>query len=97
VTAFGAVAVAEATGVPRSALAKVARGWPATTRVPHYVIVANLKALWAKRQAEQGRRQDQLQQLRDVVEAEGGVRAAARKLGIDPSNLSKHLRRSGGA
>lgn len=92
VAAFGAVAVAEATGVPRSALAKVVRGLPTTTRVPHYVIVAKLKTLWAKHSADEGRRQDQLQRWREIVAAEGSIRAAARKLGIDPSNLAKALR-----
>lgn len=95
VEAFGALAVSEATGVPRSTLAKVVRGFATATRVPHYVIAQKLKALWANRAAEAEKQQARLRLWKDAVEAEGGIRSAARRLGIDPSNLAKAIRKTG--
>ncbi|WP_337188671.1 hypothetical protein [Phenylobacterium sp.] len=95
VEAFGALAVSEATGVPRSTLAKVVQGSPTNTRVPHYIIAQKLKGLWAKRGAEADAREARLRHWKSVVEAEGGIRPAARKLGIDPSNLAKAIRNAG--
>lgn len=96
VAAFGALAVSEATGVPRSTLVKVVRGSPTTTRVPHYVISQKLKVLWTNRDAEVEARRSRLTHWRDVVEREGGIRPAARALGMDASNLAKALRKAGG-
>lgn len=91
VAAFGALAVSDATGVSRSTLAKLARGEATTTTVPHYVIAAKLKALWVKHQARHEGQRARLLYWASVVQEEGGIRAAARRLGMDPSNLSKAL------
>ena len=95
VAAFGALAVSEATGVPRSTLAKVVQGSPAITKVPHYVIASKLKVLWTKRSGEVEERKARLRHWKNVVDVEGGIRPAARKLGIDASNLAKALRNAG--
>lgn len=83
------------TGVPRATLAKVVRGEPAMTKVPQYVITQRLRELWFRRGAELDVRQAQLAHWKAVVEAEGGIRPAARKLGLDASNLAKALRNAG--
>jgi hypothetical protein len=95
VEAFGSLVVSEATGVPRSTLAKVTQGAPAITKVPHYVITQKLKGLWSRHGAELDERQARLRYLRQVVDDEGGIRPAARKLGTDPSNLAKAIRNTG--
>jgi hypothetical protein len=90
---FGKSAVAEATGISRTTAAKIEGGRWATTPIPHHQILAGLDELRAVRSAMSHARERKRAELVRVVEQEGGIRPAARKLGVDPSNLSKKVRR----
>jgi hypothetical protein len=74
----------------RGTLAKIEGGEHATTTVPYHVILKDIDELRrAQSEAEIARRRAE---LADVVKAEGSIRAAAKKLGMDASNLRKTLR-----
>jgi hypothetical protein len=90
---FGKSAVAEATGISRTTAAKIEAGRWATTPVPHHEIFAGVDKLRADRSAKSEARARKKAERVLAVEQEGGIRPAARKLGVDPSNLSKEVQR----
>jgi hypothetical protein len=89
---FGKLAVSEATGIARSTLAKIESGKWTTTRVPYHQALRGLDRLRSGRARQAADRQRTRAQLAAAVTREGGIRPAARMLGLDPSNLSKFLR-----
>jgi hypothetical protein len=76
----------------RSAVAKLRAGQNVLTKVAHHRIGRGLQQLTRTRAREQSERRMMLTSYREAVEQEGGIRAAARALGIDPSNLAKALK-----
>lgn len=93
IAAFGPCAVADATGVSRSTLAKIERGQPATTNVPHDRIIAVIGELTRGRSQKLREADVERARLNALVLEFGGLRKAAKAIGVDPSNLSKRLRR----
>jgi DNA-binding Xre family transcriptional regulator len=89
--AVGKTKVAAATGIARATLNKIERGEGATTAVPLGRVHRALEKLMADRSAKERERFWQRAVLTEVVRREGGVRAAARKLGIDASNLRRKI------
>lgn len=85
-------AVARECGLARSVVAKLCRGEFVESKVrPGQVRsgILRLAKIAAKKQADRERRRGEISR---IIEEEGGVRAAARKLGVDASNLSKKQR-----
>jgi hypothetical protein len=89
---YGKKPVADATGISRGALAKMAAGETPNVRTTNARIQAGLRALKHAHSRVENQRNDRVRQLREAVEVWGGVRKAALKLGMDPSNLSKLVR-----
>jgi hypothetical protein len=89
---FGKAKVSEATGIDRRTLAKVGRGEQAATAVGHHTIATALGRLWEDRFAKRAANERRNAELEVIVNREGGIRPAARALGIDPSNLLRSLR-----
>lgn len=90
--AFGKSEVSRASGIARGTLAKIEAGKPATTPVPLDAVIAAVATLNRGRTEAQLRADREKARLRDLVMELGGLRKAARSLGIDGSNLSKRLR-----
>jgi hypothetical protein len=90
--AFGDAAVARATGLTRAAVAGLRNGAVIKTRTSLSKIETGLRAL--RDAADQAGQVEEveIESLRFAVAEHKGVRAAARALGIDPSNLAKRLR-----
>ncbi len=88
----GVKPVADAIGLTRSAVSRLAVGENVHTKVPHYKIARGLDNLEQARGARTAKRERSLEELRAGVCEHGGVRAAARHLGIDHSNLAARLR-----
>ena len=93
IAVHGKSAVAEATGVSRGTLAKIARGERATTNVAPESILAGLKGLNNSRGATLKADRAKIAWLKQVVVDEGGIRPAARRLKMDASNLLRNLKR----
>lgn len=91
---FGAKAVADATGISRGAVTKIAAGETVRIKVPPARVAAGLDMLRLKKAEEVATRETKRADLEAAIEREGGVRPAARALGLDPSNLSKRRRAS---
>ena len=89
---FGALAVSKVTGISRGALAQIAAGKTLKVRSTNARIDVGLRQLELTRSRADADRDDRVRQLCEAVEIWGGVRKAARKLGMDPSNLSKLVR-----
>ena len=90
---FGKAKVSEATGIDRRTLAKVGRGEQATSPVAHHAIAAALVKLWEYRSAKRAANEKRIAELAVIAKREGGIRPAARELGMDPSNLFKMMRK----
>ncbi len=91
IAAVGKTKVAAATGISRVTLNKIERGEGATTAVPLGRVHRALEKLMADRSATERERLRQRATLIEMVSREGGIRAAARKLGVDASNLRRRL------
>jgi hypothetical protein len=91
IAAVGKTKVAAATGIARTTLNKIERGEGATTAVPLGRVHRALEKLMADRSATERERLRQRATLIEMVSREGGIRAAARKLGVDASNLRRIL------
>jgi len=91
VVAFGKASVAKATGVSRNTLAKIERGERAATNVDPARIMEALGRLTKYRSLAKKAEDAELARLKMIVANEGGIRPAARSLGVDPSNLAKKL------
>jgi hypothetical protein len=89
---YGRAAVARETGIPRSAVVKICTGVFVQVRARPAAVRSGLwrlERISAKLRAEQV---SERRELSRVIEREGGIRAAARALGVDASNLSKRLK-----
>jgi DNA invertase Pin-like site-specific DNA recombinase len=93
---FGDAAVGRATGLPRSTVAKLKTGRADFIRSQPAGIRAGLRALQAMEREALSRQAQALEDYRSAIQKHGGLRAAANALGLDPSNLSKRLRRQPG-
>ena len=90
---FGEKPIADATGLPRSTVRKVASGQSVRTKVAPAELHRRLQLFLHRKAREQAEQHRKIRELQEAVIREGGVRKAARKLGLDPSNLSKVVRR----
>lgn len=90
---FGEKPIADAAGLPRSTIRKIAALQSVRTKVAPAEIHRRLQLFLHRRAREQAERHEKMRELQEAVIREGGVRKAARKLEIDPSNLSKAIRR----
>lgn len=89
----GAKPVADATGLARGTIATIVGGAFVRTKVPHERISAGLQRLALERSRRDRNRRARLEAWEGTINAEGGIRAAARRLGLDPSNLAKAISR----
>jgi transcriptional regulator with XRE-family HTH domain len=89
IAAVGKTKVAAATGIARKTLNKIERGEAATTTVPLGRVHRALEKLMAECSAIERERFRKKTSLIQMVKREGGIRAAARKLGVDASNLRR--------
>jgi hypothetical protein len=90
---YGDAAVGRATGLPRSTVAKLKGGRARPFRMQSPGIKEGLKALRAMEEEANIREGAALERFRDAIKRHGSLRAAATALGLDPSNMSKRLRR----
>ncbi len=88
----GAKPVADATGLARSIIAKICAGTFVRTKVPHEKIHAALQRLIFERLKRDRENRARVEMWERTILAEGGLRAAGRVLGLDPSNMSKAIR-----
>jgi hypothetical protein len=86
---FGDSAVSRATGISRASVAKLRAGGVIPAHYNGQRVRIDLMQLDQLRK----RRASDAVALKAAVNALGGIRPAARALGLDPSNLSKRLRR----
>jgi hypothetical protein len=86
---FGDSAVARATGLSRAAVSRVRQGHPLRRRRSAGALGRGLGLLDSAADEARAR----LERLETAIAEHGSLRAAARSLGMDPSNLSKALRR----
>jgi len=85
--------VADATGLARSLVDKISAGIFVHTKVPHDQIQAGLRRLTFERLGRNREQSRKVEAFERAIKAEGGVRAAAIKLGEDPSNMLKAIAR----
>jgi hypothetical protein len=90
---FGDAAVGRAIGLPRSTIAKLKSGKAHLVRGQSPGIAGRLRALQAIEDEFIARESKVIEGYRDAIRQHGGLRAAANALGLDPSNLSRRLRR----
>lgn len=91
---FGDAAVGRAIGLPRSTVAKLRADRLRWIRQQPPGIREGLKALQTMADEAAAREDATVAKFRDAIRRHGSLRAAARALGVDPSNMSKRLRRS---
>lgn len=89
----GAKAVADATQLSRSTIAKIAAGSSVRVKQCPARVRRQLAMLSAASATRRSDRDDAVNRLRAAVVEHGGIRAAARALSVDPSNLAKRLKR----
>lgn len=89
----GQSAVAAAIGSSRSTVAKIAAGRNSVVRVAPARVRAGLAGLGRASATKQEAYGLEAVAILQAIEAHGGLRAAARALGKDPSNLARFLRR----
>lgn len=89
----GAKPVADATGLARSVVDNICSGMFVRTKVPHEKIQAALQRLIFERLKRERDNRRRIEMWEHTIRAEGGVRAAARMLGLDPSNMSKAIQK----
>lgn len=89
----GTKPVSDATGLARSTIDRVCAGTSVRTKIPHDRINAALQRLALERSRRDRERRAQVREWERVVISEGGIRTAARRLGLDPSNLAKAISR----
>ena len=85
--------VADATGLARSLVDTICAGGFVRTKVPHDRIQAALQGLAFDRSRRDRERRAEIEMWEQTIEAEGGLRIAAKKLGVDPSNMAKAIAR----
>jgi hypothetical protein len=90
--AFGDAAVARATALPRSAVARIRCGDPVTPKTPLTKIRSGLAAISAAIEVRLSDDAAEIERIRAIVRSEGSIRKAALMLGVDHSNLSKRLK-----
>jgi len=90
--AVGKTKVATVTGIARATLNKIERGDGATTVVPLGRVHRALEKLMAEGSFKERERLRQKAGFIEVVRQEGGIRAAARKLDMDASDLRRNLK-----
>jgi len=90
---FGDAAVGRAIGLPRSTVAKLKNGKAQFPRGQCPGISDRLRAMQAVEAEIIAREGKVIEGYRDAIQTQGSLRAAAHSLGIDPSNLSRRLRR----
>jgi hypothetical protein len=93
---FGDAAVGRAIGLPRSTGAKLKNGKAQVPRGQSPGISDRLKAMQAAEEEVMAREGKVVERHREALREHGRLRAAAHALGIDPSNLSRRLRRRPG-
>ena len=92
IAAFGKSKVAEATGISRATLAKIEHGIAATTALPLDRVLVSIRELNKRRLYRDQQKDVARAHLQALRQQYGGIRKAARAIGIDPSNFSKRLR-----
>ena len=93
VRVHGAKPVADATGLARSLVDRICGGSFVRTKVSHDRIQAGLQRLALDRSRRDRERKARIELWERKIEIEGGIRAAARELGVDPSNMAKEIAR----
>lgn len=88
----GASNVAKVTGISRATLSKIERGKPATTAVPLDRMIAAVRELNKGRSLKERERDAERARFQALRLQYGGVRKAARAIGMDPSNFSKRMK-----
>lgn len=91
VRVHGAKPVSDATGLARTTIDKVCDGQFVRTKVSHESIKAGLQHLALDLSRRNRERRLKLERWERAIEEAGGIRAAAKKLGMDFSNLSKAM------
>jgi hypothetical protein len=91
---FGDAAVASATGLTRAAVASLRTNGLTASRTPLSRIETGVRALREAADSSAAEAYSEAGRLRAAVLKYGGIRAAARVLIVDPSNLSKRLKRA---
>ncbi len=92
IAAFGISNVSKATGVARGTLSKIEQGKPALTSVSLDHVIAAIDELNLGRSTRQRQADAERGRLQALVLQHGGIRRAAKAIGMDASNLSKFLR-----
>lgn len=90
---YGPAQVARATGLTRSTLTKLGAGQSIRTKKRPTDLLLDAKRFEFRLARVDLERRKKLRELQEAIFQEGGLRAAARKLGVDPSNLAKQLNR----
>lgn len=94
ISVFGVKPVADALKLTRSSVAKIADGEAITIKTPLPEVRCRLQLFQIRKAREHEASRRRETEAREAVARTGSIRAAARELGVDPSNLAKLLRRS---
>jgi transcriptional regulator with XRE-family HTH domain len=92
IAAFGLSNVATVTGISRATLSKIERGKAATTHVPLDPVITAIAELNRGRSVRERECDAERARFQALRLQYGGVRKAARAIGMDPSNFSKRLK-----
>ena len=93
VRVHGAKPVADATALARTVIAQICAGMFVRTKVPHDKILNALQSLIIERRRREREDRTRIEMWERMIESEGSLRAAARALDLDASNMSKAIRR----